>query len=326
MKSLFRILNLLVICLLLLSLHTSCSKDMETSQQPPSTVADLAATQPDLSTFLKILQLSGQENYFNSGAFTFFAPTDSAFTVFMDDKGINSFAEFITLYNGERLKNLLLYHVLEKPVRASEISNSYVPTAATNQWGDKLDCYTTRSGMYIILNGQAHVVDGGIIDSKVIIHKINMVMHPLTLQGLVAVNPSLSKLATAIKLAGSDIDSLLNQADNAYTLLAPTDEAFNVFLNSHGYSNVQDMLADIGPQGLADLLKYHILTGNIKAEDLSSRNYSTILANFSFTVSKDNSGAIFISDNSGNPGVNVVSTNFTALNGTMHIIDHVLEY
>lgn len=148
-------------------------------------------------------------------------------------------------------------------------------------------------------------------------------------EALASQNASLSVLNN-ILADQPDLVRTLGSATNV-TLLAPSNDAFNRFLNtSSGSAAANDSGA------LVALLTYHVLTGTYYASNLTSLNgpafIPTLLSNTSYAnvtggqrveATTQNSGLSFISGSGQLSNVTTANVNFTG--GTIHIIDNVLS-
>ena len=109
--------------------------------------------------------------------------------------------------------------------------------------------------------------------------------------------------------------SFLNGAD-AYTIFLPNDQAVDAISEEFGDPDISqfDMLyfAD-----LPDALRYSIVEGVFMAEDLQDGQLLMTVYGQNLTVS-ENSGSFMVDD------ATIVSTNYTADNGVIHIIDKTL--
>lgn len=123
-------------------------------------------------------------------------------------------------------------------------------------------------------------------------------------------------LATALEAA--DLVETL-KGPGPFTVFAPTDEAFAALPEG----TLDELLAD--PTGdLAEILKYHVVEGEVMAADvveLDGQSVATVQgAELTIEVEGDQ---VVLVDNSGNR-VNVVTTDVDASNGVIHVLDAVL--
>ena len=135
-------------------------------------------------------------------------------------------------------------------------------------------------------------------------------------------NIELRTLVTALQLADGDLVGLL-QGDGPFTVLAPNEDAFAAFLDTN---DDWDVLNDVPTTLLAEVLKNHVIAGNLTSTDLiaSVSGYSNTSAN----GPGGNALSIYFDTSSGNVvfnGISEVQTaDIAATNGTIHIVDEVI--
>jgi transforming growth factor-beta-induced protein len=133
-----------------------------------------------------------------------------------------------------------------------------------------------------------------------------------------------------IAIAGSETDSLvvalqsanlvsLFQGSTEYTVFAPTNAAFATFIsNTNGVDRVSDI------PNLDDVLKYHVLQGEVKSGSLTDNMYANSLNDASpdndLTVMKINTMNGVMINNS----VSVSTPDVDASNGVIHLIDGII--
>ena len=116
-------------------------------------------------------------------------------------------------------------------------------------------------------------------------------------------------LATALQAAGL-VDAL--KGAGPFTVFAPTDEAFAKL----PAGTLDELLKD--PTGaLADILKYHVVSGKVMAADITDGMTAPSLqgSDLKFTI-KD--GKVYVND------AMVTQADIQASNGVIHVIDSVL--
>ncbi len=311
------------------ALMTSCYKEpMDDYPVQDKSLLSLAKAQGDLNLFVAAAEAADIEAQLKAGvSYTLLAPTDSSFRAFLTARGLATVQDLQNQMGAYAFNMFIRYHILEHRVKAENISDGYILTFAETKQKNRLHAYMTRQNLNITINGStASVAQPNIIGESGVIHKIDGVLSPLTLEGISKVNPHFSKLNIAIDFAGGSLGAILNDTTEAHTLFAPTDAAFNTFLNLYGYMDINTLLNLIGPIQIEDAIKYHLIKGRFKAEDFQNQQYQTLLAGASLQLSKDSSGTILILDDKGNPLVKIITTNIMAVNGVMHTIEQVLEY
>jgi uncharacterized surface protein with fasciclin (FAS1) repeats len=129
-----------------------------------------------------------------------------------------------------------------------------------------------------------------------------------TLLSLAQQNPKLSKFVALIQAAGLT-NLLTGSATNPVTLLAPTNTA----LEAMG-GELTNLLKPENKNKLVDLVKNHIITGNLTASTMP--NLESSLGNILHVSQKDGKTMI--------ENANIVEKDLKAANGTVQIIDKVL--
>ncbi len=138
----------------------------------------------------------------------------------------------------------------------------------------------------------------------------------LTVAEALAGSAGFSTLNVAI--ARADLFATLNDPEGSFTVLAPTDAAFDAALALLDIS-AEDLLAS---ENLANILLYHVISdGAFLAEDVvasDGQSIPTALEGASIDVSVVDGNVIL------NGEVRVITTDITASNGVIHVIDAVL--
>ncbi len=118
----------------------------------------------------------------------------------------------------------------------------------------------------------------------------------------------LSTLVTAVVAA--DLATTL-KGDGPFTVFAPTNDAF---------AKLDEGVLDIllaNPIVLADLLKYHVVSGKVMSTDLTNSSVQTLLTGKTITVSVAD-GVVL------NGSSTVINADIEGANGMVHVIDEVL--
>jgi uncharacterized surface protein with fasciclin (FAS1) repeats len=120
-----------------------------------------------------------------------------------------------------------------------------------------------------------------------------------------------STLAAALE-AGGLVDTLSN--DGPYTVFAPTDAAFDAL----PAGTLDDLLKPENKGKLADILKYHVVKGEVMAEDVVELDEATTVNGKPIAITVSGSTVTL------NGKAKVVQTDIKAENGVIHVIDAVL--
>lgn len=132
----------------------------------------------------------------------------------------------------------------------------------------------------------------------------------------VAIDNNLSSLVAAVRRANLDVTLA---GPGPYTVLAPTDAAFNAFLQANNFNSLADVPSDL----LRNILLNHVISGELRSTDLSTGYANT-------NAISDASGtnmSIYINTENGvtfNGISNVGIANVEADNGIVHVVDAVI--
>ncbi|MDZ7660613.1 fasciclin domain-containing protein [Fodinibius sp.] len=223
------------------------------------------------------------------GPFTVFAPTNEAFAN-KDLSGLN-------------VSDVLQYHVISGEVLSGDLQSSQ--TVTTLQ-GEELLIEVSDGTVTITDNtGQMYqVTQADLQGTNGVVHVINGVLDPSP--NIVDVATNAGNFTTLVDALGqTGLDEAL-QGAGPFTVFAPTDNAFSG-VDLSGFTNEQ----------LAEILQYHVISGDILSTDLMAEQSVGALAG----------GNLFIEANGGvtvNDNATVVSADIDASNGTIHAIDQVL--
>lgn len=268
----------------------------------PPTVVDLAIQNENFETLVSAVVDAGLAETLAAadGTFTVFAPTDDAFASL--DGNIP-----------EDLTPILLYHVLGSPVYSDEISSGIVSSLnATDP-----EIVVEVSDMGVMLNGSAKVVATDIVGTNGVIHVIDQVILPIDNGSILDAAMGLADFSSLVAaLARANLASTF-MMDGAYTVFAPTNDAFASFLQSNSLS-----FDDLTAEALAPILKYHVVGSKLMSAGLSTGYAASI-----YEAIEGNPVTIYVEVNGGvklNGEVNVTTPDVETSNGVIHVIDAVL--
>ena len=132
----------------------------------------------------------------------------------------------------------------------------------------------------------------------------------------VAVNNELTSLVAAVTKA--DLAATLS-GPGPFTVLAPTNDAFDAFLNANNFNSLDDVPKDL----LTQVLLNHVIDGSLQSTELST-GYATTKAT---SAASGSSMSIYIDTSDGvkfNGESSVAIANVAADNGTVHVVDKVI--
>lgn len=124
-------------------------------------------------------------------------------------------------------------------------------------------------------------------------------------------NSDFSTLVAAVKAAGL-VEAL--SGEGLFTVFAPTNEAFEKLPDG----TVENLLKPENKEQLKSILTYHVVSGEIKASDISDGATAIeTLQGTTLDVTKTESGLTV-------DGANVTTADLKTSNGVMHVIDTVV--
>lgn len=157
------------------------SSDMEQDSSSPEassvgTIVDVASGSESFNTLVQAVQAAGLvDTLAGSGPYTVFAPTDEAFNQLPD----GALEYLLQPENQDLLRQVLTYHVVPGEVTSSQIS-----TGAIESLSGGLAVRITDDNRVIVNN--ASVINADIETSNGVIHAVNRVLLPNTLQAALA--------------------------------------------------------------------------------------------------------------------------------------------
>jgi len=289
------------------------------------TIVTFATTNPALSSLVAALTDEGNMTFVNllsdtNADFTVFAPTNGAFTTFLDGATLGD------VDNGV-LAQVLSNHVIPGAVAIStSLSNSYVSTAAVfNGEADAPISMYINTDSGVTLNGVSNVAQADIVAVNGVVHVVDAVIGLPDVTTFATADPTFSSLVAALTADASFgyVGALqtANGTDPApFTVFAPTNDAFADLFTDLGLASLDDV-----PVGtLAATLELHVVTGsNVRAEDLAGIDGANVTTLGGGEITIDASTpAIIDPDGGSNP---IIVTNVQAANGVVHAVSRVLR-
>jgi uncharacterized surface protein with fasciclin (FAS1) repeats len=322
----FRILALTVVTALYV---TSCSKentqDDSLSQNPtPEAVNNdlnqVTSTDDNLKLFNESLLLTGFKVDDQNGnreikfGYTFFAPTDEAFKVFLKENGFTSLSQVPV----KLLNQVLSNHVVKGKFLSTDLKTGYLSTlskAEASNFKNTLSLYVNTSAG-VKLNGVSTVVKADLNKGFVVVHKVDKVIPLPTIVTHAIANASFTSLVGALTSPGQPDFVTILSGKGPFTVFAPTNDAFK----SLDAELAPGGIASVSAANLTKVLQYHVLSGNVLASSLKNKLEVTTLLTQKFTVTLPPPA---ITD--ANKRVSkIIATDVQCTNGVIHVLDKVL--
>lgn len=313
-----------IITLVIFPLFTSCSNDDDqgTPVQEQS-IAQIASANNDLSILVQALSRANLVTVLDApGDYTVFAPTNAAFSAFLQANGFATVNDVPV----DLLREVLLNHVIAMELESDELTTGYVKTLAKGaaSSSNTLSMYVDTSNGVTLNGGEtnngAKVTMADIDASNGVIHLVNNVIGLPTIVNHAIANPNFSILVQALTRNDQpDFAGILSGTSaSPFTVFAPVNPAFVDLLTELNLASLDDV-----PQAtLENTLKYHVVTTtNALSSDLSNGMNISSFQGGSFTVNIGNS--VTITD-ANNRTANVIAVDVQAANGVIHALDRVI--
>ncbi|MDA3931031.1 MAG: fasciclin domain-containing protein, partial [Prolixibacteraceae bacterium] len=224
------------------------------------------------------------------GPFTLFLPNNEAMDAYYASKGISSASDL----DIETQKELVYNHLIVSEIYSGDIGLGAI--RELNALGDKLATeFVGENYQDILINKTAIIIDRDIIVSNGIIHEIDKVIEPITINvfDVVSSDPSFSLFTQALELTGiSDTLKIIDfqydpnvdkLARNYFTLLAVPNTVFNRYgINTidemvNYFTNAPDSVSYVYNQ-FYQFIEYHCLNGSHYLSDLEDDKLYPVLS------------------------------------------------
>jgi transforming growth factor-beta-induced protein len=315
MKNLLKIQPMLLMMALTL-IFTSCSDDDNDNPPivpPTGNIVEVALGDVQLTSLVAALERTGLTGALEgNGPFTVLAPTNAAFTAFLNGASIDDVPV-------DDLAAILLNHVIAGDFKAADLvglGEGYVPSSSPNAQGLNVSIYFNTSNGVRFNNTGAVIENGADINaSNGVIHKIDAVLDLPDIADHAIANPNLTTLVTALGQAGL-VGAV--QGPGPLTVLAPDNAAFSTFLDG---ANPED----VEVEALTNILLNHVLDGSITASMLleMEEGYTTTSA----TNADEDALTLYFDATDGvtfNGISSVTNADVVATNGVIHTVDAVI--
>ncbi len=253
------------------------------------------------------------------GPFTVLAPTNEAFSSFLEEKGFNSLDEVPK----ELLTQILLNHVIDGSLKSTDLSTGYANTKATSDASESpMSIYINTDGG-VTFNGTSQVSIPNVSADNGTVHVVDKVVDLPTIVTFAAADSNFSILVEALTREASytyvETLSTPNDTEPApFTVFAPVNSAFVSLLNELDLT----ALSEVPTATLTSTLNTHVVAGaNVLASSLSDNmSISTLGGGLTVNLS---GGQATLTD-SGSRVSKIIATDVQANNGVIHAIDKVV--
>ena len=168
----------------------------------------------------------------------------------------------------------------------------------------------TRNGADLFLNG-AKIIATDVLASNGVIHVLDaVILPPLNIVETAITNGNFKSLVMALNAA--DLVSALSGA-GPFTVFAPNDAAFAKLPPA----TLTDLFKPENKEKLANILKYHVISGRVTSGELGPSQSVDTLAGVKLEITKTGAN-VKVNEAS------VITPDVGTSNGVIHVIDTVL--
>jgi len=316
------------IAVLAFTLFFSCSIDDDgtpTQTPEPMNIVETAQATADLSILVDALVQAGLVNALSAnGDRTVLAPTNAAFTSFLQAKGFASLSDVPNAV----LTQILLNHVIDgSNITSSDLANTtgYAMTLASGPNNSNLSLFYNGNGG-VEFNGLSSVSTADIPTTNGIVHIVDAVIDLPTVTTFAVADPTFDTLQEALTnlTPSTDFASILARTeantdgiDPNFTVFAPTNDAFAA------------ITIPTDEAVLTNILLHHAISGaNVRSGDLTPNGDTTATSlegdNVVVTLPGTGSNIADIEDGSGNTDIGIIAVDVQAVNGVIHATNKVL--
>lgn len=266
---------------------------------------ELLEEDPSLTTLAAAISAAGLADRLDSDtALTLLAPSNRAFEAL----GQSTLNDLLKPSNREKLRTILLNHVIAGKASASDVARMTIVTPLSGQV-----VKVTRSGSGLTLN-DARVIRANITAESSIVHVIDRVLVPETRNVLEVLKADgrFTTLIQAVQSAG--LESELSERASR-TLFAPTDDAFSMLPDGA----LGSLLRLENRKELTSVLASHLVADRINSSQLASSEEVTTFNDLVFSRSANSALQLTVG------GTAVSETDMNASNGLIHVISSVID-
>ena len=311
--------NLLKIaCLAFVIGFVSCNDDDPVVVET-NTIVDVAIDNNLSSLVAAVRRANLDVTLAGPGPYTVLAPTDAAFSAFLQANNFNSLSEV----PADLLRNILLNHVISGELRSTDLTTGYASTnAISDASGTNMSIYiNTENG--VTFNGVSNVGIANVEADNGVVHVVDAVIGLPTVVTFATADPNFSILVDALTRENDftyvqTLSTPNGTAPAPFTVFAPINDAFVDLL-----AELQlNALSDVPKATLTSTLNTHVVAGaNVLESNLSDNMPVTTLGG-GLTVNLTSNGATLTDSN--NRVSSIIATDVQANNGVIHAINKVV--
>lgn len=311
MKNIAKLIKLFVLVLTPMAL-LSCSDDDDNTNNVPenNSIAAIASRAPQFSTLVDALERADLVSTLDGdGSYTVFAPTNTAFSNFLNDNGFTSLDDVPVA----TLKEILLNHVVMGTNLSTNLTTGYVKTLGKGSASstNTLSMFI-NVGNTVMLNGVSTVTNADIMADNGVIHEVNAVIGLPTVVTHAAANSNFSTLVDLLSQQNL-VSTLDGTTSSPFTVFAPSNAAFTTFENEN-----PGTLASLSSSQVTSVLTYHVVAGaNVLSTGIPAGPITT-LETGTFSIN----GTVITDE--ANRMTNIVGFDVQASNGVIHVLDNVI--
>jgi uncharacterized surface protein with fasciclin (FAS1) repeats len=273
------------------------------AESGPKNIVDTAVAAGNFETLVAAVRAAGLAQTLTSpGPFTLFAPTDEAFRDLPD----GTLESLLKPGSREQLKSILTYHVVPGRVSARE---AFGLTNASAVNGQRLEISRPNGKLQV---DNANIVATDVKCTNGVIHVIDRVLLPEQ-RRIPALADQAGQFTTLLAAVASAGLTEVIDGEGPFTVFAPTDEAFKQLPEG----TVDSLLKPENKQQLADILKYHVISGRVYSDHAAQASRAKTLLGRVVDTSVSADG-LRINDST------ILRPDLEAANGVIHVIDSVL--
>lgn len=253
------------------------------------------------------------------GPYTVLAPSDAAFSAFLQANNFNSLTDVPV----DLLRNILLNHVISGELMSTDLTTGYANTNATSDAsGTNMSIYiNTENG--VSFNGISNVGIANVEADNGIVHVVDAVIGLPSVVTFATADPNFSILVEALTRENdfTYVETLSTPNGTApapFTVFAPINDAFVDLL-----AELQlNALSDVPKATLTSTLNTHVVAGANVLESNLTDNMPVSTLGGGLTVNLTSNGATLTDSN--NRVSSIIATDVQANNGVIHAINKVV--